>query len=138
MKKVFLTLSAVVALSIGVSSCGSKDKKADAPVEATATVPAGADNVASDIASDVPSFSDEAVTKFCKDYKAALDETLDAYKSKDSKKIQEIQAKFTKISQEAGGLGGKIKQDEMQKYSDFMTKISTEYSKAVQAAATSK
>jgi predicted small lipoprotein YifL len=137
MKKVFLTLSVVVALSIGVSSCGSKDKKADTP-EATVVVPAGADNVASDIASDVPSFSDEAVTKFCKDYKAALDETLDAYKSKDSKKIQEIQAKFTKISQEAGGLGGKIKQDEMQKYSDFMTKISTEYSKAVQAAALSK
>jgi hypothetical protein len=137
MKKVFLTLSLVAVLSIGISSCGSKDKKADTP-EVAAVVPAGADNVASDIASDVPSFSDEAVTKFCKDYKAALDETLDAYKSKDSKKIQEIQAKFTKISQEAGGLGGKIKQDEMQKYSDFMTKISTEYSKAVQAAALAK
>ena len=131
MKQVFLTLSVVVALSISVSSCGSKDKKADTPVEVAATA---ADNVASDIASDVPSFSDEAVTKFCKDYKAALDETLDAYKSKDSKKIQEVQAKFTRITQEATSLGGKIKQDEMQKYSDFMTKISTDYSKAVQAA----
>jgi hypothetical protein len=129
MKKALITLSLASLFIFTQTSCGGKKEETTSAVE---TIPATSDNVASDTNSDVPSFSDEAVTKFCKDYKAALDETMEAYKSKDMTKIKDMQAKYTDLSKQGAGLAGKIKMDEMKKYSDFMTKISTDYAKAIQ------
>ncbi len=129
MKKTLLTLSFASLLIFTQSSCGGNKEEKTATVE---TTPMTADNVATDSGSDVPTFADESVTKFCKDYKAALDETMTAYKNKDMTKIKDMQAKYTDLSKQGAALAGKIKMDEMKKYSDFMTKISTDYAKAMQ------
>jgi hypothetical protein len=129
MKKVFITMSLASLFIFTQTSCGGKKEETTSTVE---TAPATSDTVASDSKNDVPTFSDEAVTKFCKDYKAALDETMEAYKSKDMTKIKDMQAKYTELAKQGAGLAGKIKVDEVKKYSDFMTKITTDYSKAIQ------
>jgi cell wall assembly regulator SMI1 len=129
MKKTFLTLSLATFFVFAQTSCGGNKEEKTASVE---TTPATADNVATDSGSDVPTFSDESVTKFCKDYKAALDETVTAYKNKDMTKIKDMQTKYMDLSKQGATLAGKIKMDEMQKYGDFMSKISTEYAKAIQ------
>ncbi len=137
MKKILLSGAAIALLATVMVSCGeNKETKtettttttteAEKPAETAATTPA---------ASDAPTFSNEEVNKGLAEFKALKDQYVAAIASKDQAKIAELNKTYTTWAQGAASWGTKLKPEELQSYTDYMTKLTKEWSDAAMNAA---
>lgn len=139
MKKKLLSVAAIALLATTIISCSSEKKDDSASdtnqVSVVDSPEVSAETATTSTVSDVPSFSNEEVNKGLAEFATLKEEYLAALKSKDAAKIQELGAKYSTWAQGAATWATKLKADEMQKYSDYMTKISKEWSDAAMSAA---
>lgn len=137
MKKKLLSVAAIALLATTIISCSS-EKKDDSANDTNQVAVVDSPAVSAETAtttSDVPSFSNEEVNKGLAEFATLKNEYVAALKSKDAAKIQELGTKYTTWAQGAATWATKLKADEMQKYSDYMTKISKEWTDAAITAA---
>jgi hypothetical protein len=120
MKFIHTLLIAIVALAF--AGCAKKDGAASSPSSSSP-------------AANIPAFSSAAVNDYVKAYSQFCDEYVAAYKSKDASKIQAISAKMGEWGAKSQEAMKGLKADEVQKFSDWITKKSQELSEAVTAAA---
>lgn len=136
MKKTILSIAAVALFVTTIVSCANEKKgtkDADSNSVAADTLKTDTTAVAS-TTSDVPSFSSDEVNKGLAEFNTLKDEYIAALKSKDSAKIQALGTKYATWAQGTATWSTKLKADEMQKYTDYMTKITKEWGEAAQAA----
>jgi hypothetical protein len=136
-KKLLLSVAAIALLATTIVSCTSekKDGATSDTNEVTAVDSPAVSAETATTTADVPSFSNEEVNKGLAEFATLRDEYLAALKSKDAAKIQELGTKYSTWAQGAATWATKLKADEMQKYSDYMTKISKEWTDAAMTAA---
>lgn len=137
MKKTILSVAALGLFAATIVSCDST-KKTDATSD-TSKVEASADTtkkeeVAATTKADVPTFSSDEVNKGLAEFAALKDQYIAALKSKNSTEIQALSTKYSTWAQSAATWASKLKPDEVQKYSDYMTKVSKEWADAAQEA----
>ena len=139
MKKKLLSVAAIALLATTIISCSSEKKDDSASdtnqVSVVDSPEVSAETATTSTVSDVPSFSNEEVNKGLAEFATLKEEYLAALKSKDATKIQELGTKYSTWAQGAATWATKLKANEMQKYSDYMTKISKEWSDAAMSAA---
>jgi hypothetical protein len=134
MKKLF----AVLALVGVMTSCKSKKKDEKKPDETTVTTPP-TDNTTPppDVtpAGDVPKFADADVQKYVDDYTAFANGLIEAYKTKDMAKIGTLSQKATEWSSKTMEISKKLmaSPEEAQKFSNYITKISTDLTEAAKS-----
>lgn len=119
MKKL-ITSCAIVLAAVAIVGC---DQKKDGAAPA-------AGSSASAAASDIPTFSSakvneyiKAYTEYCKEYAA---------NAKNPAKLVELSKKGQELGEKAQAAAAEIKPDEMQKYSDYVTKLAQEMAAAAQ------
>jgi small-conductance mechanosensitive channel len=136
MKKIILTCAAFSFFAATLVSCG--ETKTETPAETTtATEPATTEPstaAAPAPTSDAPTFSSEDVNKGLAEYKTLMGDYVKALESKDQAKIAELSTKAQEISKNAAAWSQKLKPEEMKQFSDYWTKLSTEWAAAAQAA----
>lgn len=134
MKKLF----AVLALVGVMTSCKDKKKDEKKTEETTVTTPP-ADNTTppADVtpAGDVPKFADAEVQKYVDDYTVFVKGYVDAYKTKDMTKIQELSTKAADWGARSMDISKKLaaSPEEATKFSNYITKLSQEMTAAMTA-----
>lgn len=137
MKKIILTGAAFAFFAATLVSCGeTKDTTAETPKETAGTTAPEVVTPEATPAGDAPSFSSEEVNKGLADFKTLKNDYVKAIESKDQAKINEFTTKYTTWSQSAASWATKLKPEEAQAFSEYMTKLSQEWGAAAQAAAT--
>ncbi len=147
MKKVFLSITAAALLAVSITSCNSgsttatsgdstvadsssKMAEETAPVDSAKTeTPAATSTDAS-----APTFENAEVTAYCKEYKAVMDSYVEAAKSKDVAKSTELQKKVTDLGQKSATIMTKVKPEEVEKLTAFMTLVSKQMADAMTPA----
>lgn len=81
---------------------------------------------------EVPTFSSEDVNKGLADLTKLKDDYISALKSKNATEIQSLTDKYKAWSQNATTLAAKLKPEEIQKYTDYVTKVTQEWGEAAQ------
>lgn len=138
MKKLLLSGVLLASFTLATTSCGeNKDAKTeDTPTETATTnegeKPAETPAVA---ASDAPKFSNEDVNKGLAEFKTLMGDYTKALADKDQAKLTELGQKYATWAQGAASWGSKLKPEEVQQYSDYMTKLSKEWTDAAMNAA---
>src|SRR5688572_14136528 len=133
-------LSLIALVGIMASCNNKKEEKTDVKTDTTATVPADntnttpADNTTP--TGDVPTFSDPEVQKYVNDYSAFVAAYVEAYKSKDMTKVQELSTKATEWTSKTQNIAMKLANnpEEATKFSNYMTKLSQDWSNAMMPA----
>jgi predicted small secreted protein len=149
MKRIFLSITAVALLAISITACNNGAKTATGTdstavaasdtsstmEEATAPVTDSTKTASTTSSSDasVPTFENEEVTKYCKEYQEVMDSYVAAMKSKDAAKTGELTKKLTDLGQKGGTLMTKVKPEEAKKLTDFMTAVSKKMTDAAMA-----
>ncbi len=134
MKKVLL----VLAVAATMVACNNK-KKGDAKVEGdtTTTTTTNTTNTTTTttVSDGVPTFADAEVQSYVNDYTAFVNSYMEAYKSKDMTKVQELSGKMQEWSGRSMTIGQKLANnpEEAKKFSDYMTKLSTDWANAAKA-----
>ena len=139
MKKTICSVAAIALLTASLVSCDST-KKTETTKDSS-TVSANGDTVTKvttktteTVKTDVPTFSSEEVNKGLAEYSKLKDEYVTALKTKNATEIKAISEKYTVWAGQAATWAGKLKPDEIQKYSDYVLKLSEEWSKAATEA----
>lgn len=141
MKKLILAGAALAMFSTTLISCGeNKDPKTETETTTTTTTTEPAKPAettpATTVASDAPTFSSEEVNKGLAEYKTLMDEYVKAVAAKDQAKVAELTQKYTTWAQSAGSWASKLKPEEAQKYSEYIQKLSKDWTEAATKAAT--
>jgi hypothetical protein len=87
------------------------------------------------LADDIPTFTQPEVNTFVKSYAQFADDYAAAYKAikaGDSSKLQELQSKSAELQAEAIKMLGKLKPEEAEKFTAFITGCTQKISAAVQ------
>ena len=123
MKKIFLSF-AVAGLVLMTSCKKEAEKVAEDAKEAVA---AGEDVAVADAvvnaSSDVPKFSNPDVQAYVEKFSVYSKEMIEASKSGDMTKIQELTAKAQEFSTEAQKLGASMSPEDAKLFADYMMKI---------------
>jgi hypothetical protein len=139
MKKL-LSLIAIVGI---MASCNNKKEEKTDTSKDTATTTTPGDNTNNTTPTDnttptgdVPTFSDPEVQKYVNDYSAFVAAYVEAYKSKDMTKVQELATKQTEWSAKTQNVAMKLANnpDEATKFSNYMTKLSQDWANAMMPA----
>lgn len=133
MKKIF----AVLALVGVMTSC--KDKKKDEKkVEETTTTTEPTTTTTTTTtetttSSDVPKFADADVQKYVDDYTAFVKGYVEAYKTKDMTKVQELSAKASEWATKSMDIAKKLaaNPDDATKFSNYISKLSQDMTAAM-------
>ncbi|WP_316805017.1 hypothetical protein [Pedobacter nototheniae] len=134
MKKIILSVAAVGLLATTLVACNgtkktetSTDSTVSAAGDTTVKVVTKTTEV---IKSEVPTFSSEDVNKGLADLDKLKDDYIAALKSKNATEIQALTEKYKAWSQNATALAAKLKPEEIQKYTDYVSKITKEWGEA--------
>ena len=135
MKKIILSIATAGLLATTLVSCESTKKtettKDSSEISANGdTVTKITTKTTEIVKTAVPTFSSEEVNKGLAEYAKLKDEYVAAVKSKNATEIKAISDKYTAWANQATGWAAKLKPDEIQKYSEYMIKISEEWAKA--------
>lgn len=131
MKKIILSVSAVVL--IGMTSCEKKDatKTDTTPTENTAstdnktTTESPSTNAPKTVMGvEVPKFSNPEAQKFAEEYANYMSEMMAASKSGDAAKIQELSAKSQEWTKKQTEYASKMTPEDAKLWSEFVMKIS--------------
>lgn len=139
MKNTILSIAAVGLLATTLVSCDST-KKTETTKDSSKiavngdTVTKVTTTTTETIKTDVPTFSSEEVNKGLAEYSKLKDEYVAALKSKNAAEIKAISDKYTVWANKATGWASKLKPDEIQKYSEYMIKVSEDWAKAAKDA----
>jgi len=136
MKKTILSVAAVGLLAATLLSCENTTKTTKS---SDTTIVSGDTTIKTtvkteQVKSDVPSFSSDEVNKGLAEYAKLKDEYLAALKSKNETQVKALTTKYSTWAQTASTWATKLKPDEVQKYTDYMTKVSKEWGAAAQEA----
>lgn len=82
----------------------------------------------------VPTFSSVEVNKGLADYAKLKEAYITALKNNDQAQVEALTTKYTDWAQGAMMWDSKLKANEVQKYSEYMTKLSQEWAAAAQEA----
>jgi len=145
MKKTLLSVAAIALFATTIVSC-QNDKKGTEGADSTktevsdssstaATTETPAATTETPAKADVPTFSSEEVNKSLAEFNTLKDQYVAALKSKNTAEIQALGAKYATWAQTSSTFVSKLKADEVQKYTDYMTKVSKEWSDAAMTAA---
>jgi len=135
MKKIIFSIATAGILASTLVSCESTKKtettKDSSEISANGdTVTKITTKTTEIVKTDVPTFSSEEVNKGLAQYTKLKDEYVIAVKNKNATEIKAISDKYTAWANQATGWAAKLKPDEIQKYSEYMIKISEEWAKA--------
>jgi hypothetical protein len=135
MKNTILSIAAAGLLASTLVSCDST-KKTETTTDSS-EISASGDTIkkvttktTEIVKTDVPTFSSEEVNKGLAEYTKLKDEYVEAVKSKNATEIKAINDKYTTWANQATGWAAKLKPDEIQKYSDYVLKLSEEWATA--------
>jgi hypothetical protein len=134
MKKVILSCTAVALVTFGLISCG-QNKETTTETTTTETTTTEASKPAETTSSDAPTFSNEEVNKGLAEYKSMINDYVAALESKDQAKAADLTTKAQAISANMSSWVTKLKPEETQKFTEYMTKLSQEWSAAAMKAA---
>jgi hypothetical protein len=134
MKKVILSCTAVALFTFGLISCG-ENKETTKETTTTETTTTEATKPAETVASDAPTFSNEEVNKGLAEYKSMINDYVAAIQSKDQAKAADLTTKAQAVSASMSSWMTKLKPEETQKFTEYMTKLSQEWSAAAMKAA---
>ncbi|MBC6109604.1 hypothetical protein ACFOG5_21895 [Pedobacter fastidiosus] len=140
MKKTILSVAAIGLFAATLASCNSTKKaegsKDSSAVEVTDSTKKDSTTVVEKTTtkSDAPTFSSDEVNKGLAEYAKLKDEYIAALKSKNATEIQALGTKYATWAQSSSTWASKLKPDEVQKYSDYMTKLSQEWTAAATEA----
>jgi len=138
MKKTLLSVAAIALFATTIVSC-QNDKKGTEGADSTKTEVSDSSFTAATAETpakaDVPTFSSEEVNKGLAEFDILKDQYVAALKSKNTTEIQALGAKYATWAQTSSTFVSKLKADEVQKYTDYMTKVSKEWSDAAMTAA---
>ena len=135
MKKVFLSVVFVLALSISFVSCKkTQDAEVDAegtevaetPEEETVELETPAEEETVEASSDVPNFEDEAVQEYVNAYDAYVKEYAAAVESKDMNAFTALSTKGQELGTKSAEIAGKLSAEDAQKLTEYMTAKSKE------------
>jgi hypothetical protein len=135
MKKVILSCTAVALLTFGLVSCGQNKETTTETTTTETTTTETAKPAETAVASDAPTFSNEEVNKGLAEYKSMINDYVAAIESKDQAKITDLTTKAQAVSASMSSWAAKLKPEETQKFSEYMTKLSQEWSAAAMKAA---
>ncbi|MGM9475400.1 hypothetical protein ACS5PU_03175 [Pedobacter sp. GSP4] len=139
MKNTILSVAAVGLLATALVSCDST-KKTETTKDSTAisakgdTITKVTTTTTETVKTDIPTFSSEEVNKGLAEYSKLKDEYIAAVKSKNATEIKAIKEKYTAWANQATGWAAKLKPDEIQKYSEYVLKLSEEWTAAAKEA----
>jgi len=136
------TISAVAAIALFVVTLVScENTRKTETTKDSSTVSASGDTITKVttktteiVKTDAPSFSSEEVNKGLAEYAKLKDDYVAALKTKNAAEIKAISEKYTVWANQATTWASKLKPDEIQKYSDYVLKLSEEWSKAATEA----
>ncbi|KRT15592.1 hypothetical protein ASU31_13070 [Pedobacter ginsenosidimutans] len=139
MKNTILSIAAAGLLASTLVSCDSTKKtettKDSSEISANGdTITKTTTKTTETVKTDAPTFSSEEVNKGLAEYAKLKDEYVAAVKSKNATEIKALSDKYTAWANQATGWASKLKPDEIQKYSDYMLKLSEEWSTAAKDA----
>jgi hypothetical protein len=135
MKKVILSCTAVALFTFGLISCGENKETTTETTTTETTTTEEAKPAETTVASDAPTFSNEEVNKGLAEYKSMINDYVAAIESKDQAKIADLNTKAQAVSSSMSSWATKLKPEETQKFSEYMTKLSQEWSAAAMKAA---
>ncbi|TCD26685.1 hypothetical protein EZ456_12060 [Pedobacter psychrodurus] len=135
MKNTFLSIASIGLLASALVSCDSTKKtettKDSSEISSSGdTITKVTTTTTETVKTDIPTFSSEEVNKGLAEYSKLKDEYVAAVKSKNTAEIKALSDKYTAFANQAAGWASKLKPDEIQKYSDYMLKISEEWTEA--------
>ena len=141
MKNTILNIAAAGLLASTLVSCESTKKtettKDSSEISANGdTITKITTKTTETVKTDVPTFSSDEVNKGLAEYAKLKDEYVAAVKSKNAAEIKALSDKYKAWANQATGWASKLKPDEIQKYSDYMLKLSEEWTKAAKEAVT--
>lgn len=124
MKNLFIVL--LVFGLVSFASCKksegtSDDKKSDTTEEVKSTEDSKVTKDSKSSDASVPSFKNDDVNAFVKDYAAYMDEYLKAAKSNDASALQALTEKGTALTQKMSDLQTKLETSEVEKFNTFLT-----------------
>ncbi|MBL7733313.1 MAG: hypothetical protein JNM88_19250 [Chitinophagaceae bacterium] len=135
MKKVLL----VLAMAGVFVACGDK-KKSDKPTTGgdtatTSTTPPANETTTTTPSTGTPTFADAEVQKYVDDYTAFVNSYLEAVKGKDMGKMSDLSMKASEWSSRSTAIAQKLASspDEAKKFSDYMMKLSADWTEAAKA-----
>ncbi|RBQ03786.1 hypothetical protein [Pedobacter miscanthi] len=139
MKNTILSVAAIGLLTTSLVSCDSTTKtettKDSTEISAKGdTITKVTTTTTETVKTEVPTFSSEEVNKGLAEYSKLKDEYVAAVKSKNATEIKAISDKYTAWANQATGWAAKLKPDEIQKYSDYVLKLSEEWTQAAKDA----
>lgn len=137
MKKAFLSLAAAGLFAAVITSCESTtktEKSTDSTIVKGDTTVKTSTTKTETVKSNVPVFSSDEVNKGLAEYAKLKEEYTAALKSQNKAKVESLTSKYTTWAQNAATWSSKLKPEEVQKYSDYMTKLSQEWRAAAQDA----
>ncbi len=117
MNKLFIAFGLASTLAIfGCSKEVEAEKEAASNTSTTAEAPA-------EVSSDIPQFSSPEIQKFAKEYAVFQKEIMDAAKSGDAAKIQELQGKATEWIGKAQEVEQQMTPEDAQKWANWTQKL---------------
>lgn len=137
MKKVFLSVLFVLALSISFVSCKKTQdaevteeteevaEAEEAVVEAEESV-TEAEEATEAASADVPNFEDQAVQEYVNAYDAYVKEYAAAVESKDMNAFTELSTKGQELGAKAAEVAGNLSAEDAQKLTEYITAKSKE------------
>lgn len=138
MRKILLSVAAVGLLATTLVSCDSTkktEKTTDSTVSANGDTTVKVVTKTTEVkTSEVPTFSSEDVNSGLADLTKLKDDYVAAIKNKNATEIQALTEKYKAWSQKATTLAAKLKPEEIQKYTDYVTQISKEWGEAAHEA----
>lgn len=135
MKKVFLSVVFVLALSISFVSCKKTqdaevteetEEVADAAEAETEKAAEVVEEKTEEVASDVPTFEDEAVQEYVNAYEAYVNEYAAAVESKDMNAFTALSTKGQELGTKAAEVAGNLSAEDAQKLTEYITAKSKE------------
>jgi len=132
------TLLSVAAVSLFVATLVSCEATKTSESTTDTTVVNGDTSVkkttTTTVKADVPTFSSDEVNKGLVEYATLKDEYLTALKNNNKAQVEALTSKYTAWAQGAATWNSKLKADEIQKYSEYLTKLSNDWGAAAQEA----
>lgn len=126
MKKQFLFLTAA---SIMFASCGGGAETPKTETSTPAAAPAQEVAPVAEAASDVPKFSSPEVQALANEYGAFMKESMEAAKSGNAAKMQELQAKATEWATKTQAAAAKMTPEDAKLWGEYATKLATSMAK---------
>ncbi|MBI5856571.1 MAG: hypothetical protein HZB42_02875 [Sphingobacteriales bacterium] len=134
MKKLFAIL-AIAGVMVACNNKKKDEKKPEGDSTATTTTTTTTTDPTTTTVAGVPTFADAEVQSYVNDYTAFVNSYIDACKTKDMSKVQDLSLKATDWTSRSMDVVKKLaaNQEEATKFSDFMSKMSQQWAEAAKA-----